>query len=336
MKKLLRILGLIVLILVVAVAGVILYVKTQLPDVGAPPDLKVELTPQRIERGRYLANSVTVCMDCHSTRDWSRFSGPITPGTEGRGGERFDHSVGFPGVYFSKNITPFGISRYTDGELYRVITSGVTKEGRAIFPVMPYPYYGRMDDEDVYSIIAYVRTLKPIEGTVPDSETDFPVNIILNTIPAKGSPTKRPDPSDELAYGRYVINQAACKECHTQVDDKARIIEAAAYGGGRVFRFPDGSLVRSANITPETKTGIGAWSREMFIQRFRMYADSSLVIPAASPGGFNSIMPWTMYAHMTEQDLGALYTYLHSLKPIENQVVKFTPASESENTSLLR
>jgi hypothetical protein len=169
MKKLLRILGLIVLILVIAVSGLILYVKTQLPDVGAPPDVKVELTPQRIERGRYLANSVTVCMDCHSTRDWSRFSGPITAGTEGRGGERFDHSVGFPGVYFSKNITPFGISRYTDGELYRVITSGVTKEGRAIFPVMPYPYYGRMEDEDVYSIIAYLRTLKPIESTVPYS-----------------------------------------------------------------------------------------------------------------------------------------------------------------------
>jgi hypothetical protein len=162
------------------------------------------------------------------------------------------------------------------------------------------------------------------------------VNIILNTMPAKGIPTKRPDPSDELAYGTYLINQAACKECHTQVDDKARIIEAAAYGGGREFKFPDGSLVRSANITPDSKTGIGTWSREMFIQRFKMYADSSLVIPVTSPGGFNSIMPWTMYAHMTEQDLGALYTYLHSLEPIDNPVVKFTPARESKSTSSLR
>lgn len=332
MKKLFRILVVIVVLIVVAVAGIILYVRNALPDVGDAPDLKVELTRERIERGRYLANSVTVCMDCHSTRDWSRFSGPITPGTEGRGGERFDHTMGFPGTYYSKNITPYGISRYTDGELYRVITSGVTKEGRAIFPVMPYPYYGKMDDEDVYSIIAYIRTLKPIESKVPDSESDFPMNVILNTIPSKGTPEKKSDTTDQLAYGRYVINQAACKECHTQVE-KGQIIEELAFSGGREFHFSDGSIVRSANITPDDKTGLGKWTREMFIQRFKMYADSSMVVPVSAPGSFNTIMPWTMYGHMTDQDLGAIFTYLQSLKPVSNAVVKFTPPAEKEMTS---
>src|SRR5690606_41947964 len=85
---------------------------------------------------------------CHSPRDWSRFSGPITPGTLGMGGDRFDQTVGMPGVFYARNITPAGIGRYTDGELFRVITSGVTKEGHAIFPLMPYPYYGKMDPED--------------------------------------------------------------------------------------------------------------------------------------------------------------------------------------------
>lgn len=332
MKKILRVIAIVLVTIVVAVAGLILYMRTALPDVGDAPDLKVELTPARIERGRYLANSVTVCMDCHSTRDWSKFSGPITPGTEGRGGERFDHSVGFPGIYYSRNITPYGISRYTDGELYRVITAGVTKEGRAIFPVMPYPNYGKMDDEDVYSIIAYIRTLTPVESVVPDSESDFPMNLIINTMPSKGTPGKKPDSSDLLAYGGYVINQAACRECHTQVD-KGQIIEALAFSGGREFQFPNGSVVRSANITPDGKTGIGKWTREMFIQRFKMYADSSVVMPVSSPGAFNTIMPWTMYANMTEQDLGAIFAYLQSLKPIENAVVKFTPPAEKEMTS---
>lgn len=183
MKKLLKIIGLLLVTVVVAIAGFLTYVKVALPDVGEAPVLKVEATPDRIERGRYLAHSVTVCLDCHSTRDWRKFSGPITPGTLGKGGDRFDESVGFPGVYFARNITPAGISRYTDGELYRVITTGVDKDGRSMFPVMPYLYYGKMDDEDIYSIIAFIRTLAPIENQVPESTSNFPMNFILNTIP---------------------------------------------------------------------------------------------------------------------------------------------------------
>lgn len=173
MRKFILITSIILLIVIVAIGGTLTYITTALPDVGEAPQLKVEATPERIARGKYLATAVTVCMDCHSTRDWSKFSGPIVQGTEGKGGERFDHSVGFPGIYYSKNITPAGISRYTDGELYRVITSGVDKEGKAMFPVMPYPYYGRMDDEDIYSIIAYMRTLPAIENKVEESVLIF-------------------------------------------------------------------------------------------------------------------------------------------------------------------
>ncbi len=183
MKKFLKFLLYAVLAVVVLVGGLLTYVKTALPNVGAPEDITVERTPERIERGRYLAHSVTICMDCHSTRDWSKFSGPLTEGTLGKGGDRFDQTVDMPGVFYAKNITPAGIERYTDGELFRIITTGVNKDGKAIFPLMPYPYYGRMDPEDIYSIIAYVRTLEPITNPVPDSEPDFPMNFILNTIP---------------------------------------------------------------------------------------------------------------------------------------------------------
>jgi len=100
---------------------------------GKAEDLKLEYTPERIERGRYLATAVSVCMDCHSTRDWSKFSGPLKEGTLGKGGDRFDHSVGMPGVFYSKNITPAGIGRYTDGELFRTITTGVTKRVGLMF-----------------------------------------------------------------------------------------------------------------------------------------------------------------------------------------------------------
>jgi hypothetical protein len=325
MKKILKIVGILLLILVVAIAGLLTYVKMALPSVGDAPDLKVAATSERIARGKYLAESVTICLDCHSSRDWSKFSGPIVPGTLGKGGDRFDEHVGFPGVYFAKNITPSGISRYTDGELYRVITTGVTKEGRAVFPVMPYLYYGKMDDEDIYSIIAYVRTLEPIENQVQESTSNFPMNFILNTIPQKGSPTKKPDPTDQLAYGGYLVNASGCIECHTQVE-KGQIIKELAFSGGREFGFPDKSIVRSVNITPDEETGIGKLTSDEFVKKFKAYADSSYTTPSVNPGEYNSIMPWTMYAHMTEQDLAAIYAYLRTVNPVKNSVVKFTPA----------
>src|SRR5665213_847923 len=317
MRKVFKIVGYILLIIVVGVAGIMIYVKEALPDVGPAPEMKVVSTPQRVERGRYLANSVTICMDCHSTRDWSKFAGPITPGTLGKGGERFDQSVGFPGVYYSKNITPAGISRYTDGELYRVITTGVTKEGSALFPVMPYAHYGKMDPEDIMSIIAYIRTLAPIENTVAAPVSDFPMNFIINTIPVKAAPQKIPSGSDQLAYGAYIINACACVECHTKVK-RGAIIPELSFSGGREFQFPDGSIVRSANLTPDMKTGIGSWTEDMFVKRFEMYADSAYKPQAVAPGEFNSIMPWNMYGKMNEEDLAAIYKYLKSLQPINN------------------
>ena len=141
MKKLKHLLLWFVLLVAVLLSGTLVYIKFALPDVGPAPFLKVEMTPERIARGEYLANHVAVCIDCHSKRDWTRFSGPPAEGTYGMGGGLFDQKFGFPGVYFAKNITPAGINRYTDGELFRVITTGVNKEGEAMFPVMPFHYY---------------------------------------------------------------------------------------------------------------------------------------------------------------------------------------------------
>jgi hypothetical protein len=327
MKKVFKILGYLILILVVAIGALLTYVKTALPNVGAAEDLKIEYTPERIERGRYLANSVNVCMDCHSTRDWTKFSGPPTPGTFGKGGDRFDQTVGMPGVYNAKNITPHGISRYTDGELYRVITTGVTKEGKALFPIMPYPYYGRMDPEDVYSVIAYIRSLPSIESMVAESQHDFPFNFIVNTIPQKAEPQKRPEKTDRIAYGFYMANISGCVECHTPVE-KGQIIKELAYSGGRDFAFPDGSVLWSSNISQDNETGIGKWTEEMFVQRFKMYADSTYTPETVQPGEFNTIMPWTMYAGMDRDDLAAIYAYLKTTPAIKNAVTKFRPAAK--------
>lgn len=326
MRKILKILGLILIIIVLVAGGLLTYVKTALPNVGKAPELTVERTPERIARGRYLANYVAVCMDCHSSRDMGKFSGPLIPGTEGEGGETFDQRVGFPGVFYAKNITPSGIGRYTDGELFRVITTGVSKEGKAMFPIMPYRYYGRMDPEDIRCIIAYIRTLPSIDHAVPVSVPDFPMNFIINTIPQKADPHTAPPQTDTLARGNYLLNACACVECHTPAN-KGQIVQSLAYSGGRTFMAPDGSILRSSNLTPDVRTGIGSWTREQFIARFRSMGDTGYIPATVKPGEFNTIMPWTRYGGMSESDLGAIYASLMKLTPANNMVNKFTPAA---------
>src|SRR5690606_1510995 len=101
-------------------------------------------------------------------------------------------SMGFPGRFISSNITPFGVGDWTDGELFRLITTGVNRDGDAIFPVMPYHQFGQLDREDIESVIAYLRTLEPVETDHPKSKADFPFNLILRTMPKKAQLTEKP------------------------------------------------------------------------------------------------------------------------------------------------
>lgn len=327
MKKLLKVLAYLLGAVVLLVVSALFFLQLVYPKVDPATELSVEYSPERVERGAYLANHVTVCMDCHSTRDFSLFSGPVAPGKLGAGGEKFDHSIGLPGVFFSKNITPFGIGDYSDGELFRLITTGVTNDGRPMFPLMPYSYYGRMDPEDIYDIIAYIRSLPAVESDIPDSKADFPVNLILRTMPKNAEMTTKPSPSDQVAYGAYMINAAGCMECHTQVSPQGVINPEMAYAGGRTFPFPDGSVVTSSNLTPCPDTGLGKWDEATFVARFKQFTDSGYVVPKVGPGEFNTIMPWTMYAGMKEEDLKAIFAYLKTLEPVTNQIVKFTAAN---------
>ena len=300
------------------IIGVIGYVKFFLPDVAAAPYLEVDASPERVERGKYLATNVAICMDCHSTRDWSKFSGPLVEGSLGMGGEYFGPEMGFPGTFYAKNLTPVNLGDWTDGEIFRAITTGVKRNGEVIFPVMPYENYRKMDKQDIYDIIAYLRTLEPIENKIPTSEADFPMNLILNTIPVEAEFTSRPHKSDQLKYGEYLTTAASCIVCHTPAS-KGKLDLQMAYAGGREFQMPAGML-RSMNITPDKKTGIGNWTQQDFVRRFKAYSQEEAV-SSVKKEDYNTIMPWTMYAEMDEEDLAAIYVYLQSLEPINNEVV---------------
>lgn len=329
MKKLLKVILIVLVVIVVAITGLIGYVKTALPDIAGAEDLKIDYTQERIERGKYLANNVAMCIECHSERDFTTFTGPVIPGSEGKGGELFGKDLGFPGDFYAPNITPTGIGDWTDGELFRTITTGVSKDGHALFPIMPYLNFGTLDKEDIYSIIAYIRTLKPIESTVPESVAAFPINILINTMPKEASLTSIPPKEELIAYGKYIFTAANCSDCHTPMVKGERIADKFV-AGGMEFNLPDGTVLRSANITPDKVTGIGAMTETQFVARFKLYSDSTYVPYKVGPGEFKTIMPWTSYANMDEQDLKAIYAYLQTVPAVSNKIVKFEVREKTE------
>lgn len=322
-KLILRALTAIVLVAVLMIISGYAYLRFALPAVGAAPEIIVESTPARIERGRYLVHNVAACVDCHSQRDFSKLAGPNYPDSIGAGGLRFDHRIGFPGVFYSKNITPYGLGKWTDGEIYRAITSGVDRSGKTLFPVMPYTSYRKMQTEDVYAIIAYLRTMRPVPNDVPASAADFPVSLLMNLTPAAPEPVAPIDRRDTIGYGRYLVVTAGCADCHTY--KKEGKDSGDAFAGGNVFPLPMGGISRPANITPDKETGIGNWTAEQFVTRFKLFADTAINNQSVAKGGFNTVMPWKLYSGMDTSDLRSIYAYLKSLKPSHHPVEKFTP-----------
>ncbi|GAB5409619.1 MAG: c-type cytochrome [Balneolaceae bacterium] len=330
MKTFTKILGGLLLLVVLFISGALVYVSTALPNVEPAPNLTIELTPERIERGEFLAKNVYVCMDCHSDRDYSRFGLDSDETTLGKGGNLFGLEAGFPGDYYAKNLTPYYLSDWTDGEIFRAITSGVSKDGHALFPIMPYTNYRRVDKKDVYDIIAYLRTLEPIEHDVLASSSAFPMNFIINTIPSEPEFVEKPDINDRVAYGKYLTIAGSCADCHTPIDDKGTPLSGMQFAGGMDFGIPTGGTVYSANITPHETTGIGSWTEEMFIARFKQFEDSTNIINQTmiEPGTFQTEMPWRFYSKMSEEDLGAIFAYLQTLEPVEHTMTRFVAEAE--------
>ncbi len=328
MKLLLKLAGVVVVLLLVAAAAGLGYLYSAFPDVPLNESYRIEATPERLARGQYLNDHVVGCTTCHSERDWTRFSGPVVPGTTGKGGQVFN--LGPAGMLYSKNITPAAIGQWSDGQLLRAVTAGQSGDGSALFPLMPYPHYGAMAEDDIHAVLAYVRSLKAIENTsIPARQLAFPMDLIVRTIPAAASPRPRPPVADKLAYGRYMLRSALCADCHTPIDNRGTPLPGMDFAGGMEF-LETGYRSRSVNITPDADTGIGTWTEQQFIDRFKSFEGVAQPVLGAAERRQNTVMPWTAYAGMTREDLGAIYAALRAQRPVINRVNRFPDATAAQ------
>lgn len=323
MKKALKIVG---IVLLVGIGALAVFIATFKPKQRPAVTETVERTPARLARGQYLVNAVLGCMDCHGTRDTSRFAFPLT-GPAGSGGECLGPESGLPGRVCAPNITPdpeTGIGAWTDGELLRAIREGIGRQGQALFPMMPYTQYRALSDEDARAVVAHLRAQPAVKQVVPRSEVKFPVSFFIKMAPRPlEGPVADPDRADRVAHGRYLARVSGCQFCHTPVDDKHQPIAGQELSGGQEFKFPGGA-VRSANLTPHA-SGLGERDEKAFVGMFKAFAALAAADVPQVPPEQNTVMPWLSRAQMTEEDLGAVYAYLKSVKPIERTVEKRSP-----------
>ncbi|HEV8147107.1 MAG TPA: hypothetical protein VGP79_12030 [Bryobacteraceae bacterium] len=299
--------------------GVFLYLLLRSPSSAAPISIKVDASKTRLERGEYLFTTLCDCDGCHSQRDFKRLGGPVVVSGRGRGNVM--EVTGLPGQIVASNITPdpeTGIGSWTDGEKIRAIREGIGKDGRALFPLMPYTYYRSMGDSDVQALVAYMNSLSAVRNPLPQTKINFPVSLFIKGVPEPVGNVTDPDPDGGAMYGEYLVTLAACEECHTPAV-RGQIDPGMRFAGGRRFQTPNGIVV-SANITPDKDTGIGKWDFARFKERMRLYSTYQKAdAPVVGPERF-TLMPWHAYARLLDPDLEMIFLHLRSRRPISNKV----------------
>jgi len=309
---------LVVLIIVVAAAAVKVFgLRTFIGP------RKRELTAQtfnstaaRLERGKYIADSMG-CLYCHSPHDWSKRDEPIPAGMQGAG-QQLPY-LDLPGKIFAPNLTPdkeTGAGTWSDDALARAIREGIGHDGRALFPIMPYTHYRTMPDEDLASVVVYLRSLPPVRNSLPETEIIFPVKYLIRNAPHPiTAPVPQPDLSDPVKRGSFLVNLIGCADCHTPIDNHHNRIPGMDFSGGQIIALPSGK-VASANLTPDP-SGISYYDEALFIKAMRTGNVGAREL--------NDAMPWMILGKMTDQDLAAIFAYLKTLKPVTHVVDNSLP-----------
>ena len=312
----------------VALAGVAVAVLALRPPSMRPVDTarRFQPTPERLARGRYIVEAEAHCLHCHSDRDWTTHGAPVLPGMLGAGWDFPWQDNGIPGPVFVSNLTSdrqTGIGAIPDDAIARAIREGVGHDGRALF-IMPWRNYRNMSDEDVASVVAYLRTLPPVNKQRGTTAIRPPVSWFLKLQPAPlTAPVPGAPAGDRIARGKQLAEVGLCQTCHTPVDDRHQPLPGKAYAGGQEF-VVGGVRYLSSNITPDP-SGISYYSEELFIRTMR----------TGNVGGrrLAPIMPWADIAKLTDDDLKALWAYLRTVKPVAHEVPR-TPVELKDDPAI--
>jgi mono/diheme cytochrome c family protein len=252
-----------------------------------------------LERGEYLVRGPGGCGNCHTPQGPE---GPVA-GMEMTGQFVFEEEGLFTAI--APNITPAGrVATWSDAELARAIREGLRPDGTLIGPPMPFTFYRGLSDDDVGSIVMFLRTLPPVESDPGTSVYHIPLP------PAYGPPVgsvSAPPQGVTVEYGAYLAGPVAhCMECHTPMGPQGPDLAKLGAGG---FEFPGPWGV---SVAPNLTSHADGLSR---------YTDAELAVMITEgkrPDGSRMLppMPYGYLAGFTPDDLAAVILYLRSLPPL--------------------
>ncbi|MEO6721551.1 MAG: hypothetical protein ABIN67_14375 [Ferruginibacter sp.] len=275
-------------------------------------DIKVERTPQRLQHGKYLVNNILYCFSCHSPRNWDLAGAPPIVEKQGSGGDvLFEDSTT---KIIAPNITPdkeTGAGTWTDDMLARSIREGIGHDGRVLSSEMPYEQSFRyLSDEDLASVIVYLRSLPAIHHVVPATKLSAGIKSWLEkSFNPLTQSVAAPDLSDSIKRGAYLVKLGDCMGCHTTFNGD---YSPGIFGGGFDINLL-GHKAFSANITFDP-SGIN-YGAEAFI----------FVIRTGKGGTLSPIMPWVAFKNMNDTDLKAIYAYLSTLPHAQHHITNQPP-----------
>lgn len=315
MKKILKIFGIIILVIVLIIGGLASFIAIRgIPkyEVHVPEIPTVEITPERVERGAKIASML--CQSCHLNRETNEMTGV----------NMFE--IPEFGMINAKNITndhEAGIGKWTDAQLIYFLRTGINPFTGQYVPIY-MPKLVHISDEDMRSIVAYLRSdkheVQASKSELPDSKPSF-LTKFLCTVAFKPydfpkEPIPDPDTTNQLEWGKYLtLYQLECYACHSKSFEKLNMLEPEKsegfFGGGNTMTAPDGSKITSLNLTPDEETGIGSWSEEVFINAVRN---------GTVPTGPALRQPMMPFVYLTDSELKAIYAYLRTVPKLKNKV----------------
>ena len=253
-----------------------------------------------VERGKYLVNTILTCQNCH------------TPKGE-RGAPIFERDLSSglswdepPFKVTASNITQdkeTGIGSWTDDQIRTALRKGTRPNGVHLAAIMPSDFYEILTPGDLDSIVAYLRTVKPVQQTFPSPV--YRIALPRNIPPGAEKSFTEADMADKVKKGFYLVTIGHCMECHTPMGPKGRDFVNDYGKGGFDFPGPWGKST-SRNITSHKEKGIGGWTDAQI---------KAAITDGVRPDGsrLKPPMGFAFYKNMTADDLDAIVAYLRTV-----------------------
>jgi mono/diheme cytochrome c family protein len=250
-----------------------------------------------VERGEYLVMVAGACQDCH-TNDDAVFSSPLD--VELSGGQLFEFEPW--GMVTTPNLTT--LQDWSDEEIENAVRYGVRPDGTTLLPPMPYAAYATMWDEDMADIIAYLRSLEPVENEIAEPIIEDGTRDDVRTVPEIDPDAEFPslDFEDPSGYGQYLATTvSACVRCHGGVDENGQL-DPNAPPAGEVTLYSNFGEFNAPSLMSDN---LGEWSNEDI---------RNVIVNGFNPEGEPIfLMPSHIFTNMTAADIDSIIAWVRSL-----------------------